>query len=215
MRIKRIEYELTRLGNALYDFDALLSKALTRKFMVKKTTRKMYYSLNEKDISLEQLKEQFDEFTYAIEKIESAIETNMSTEGKYSKRHADTLDKLMHKGPRMVKGEIPAVSQIVYKLEWIEEKINKVEEGMTYVNDDDTNNEESEKPAASTIGGAKISSGPLGAMFQQLGKQPPAQASAAQPAQQQEQKQKQQQQQQQQVPLTGSLFGGPAKKRLF
>jgi len=127
-RLHKLTFELNRLGEAMFSFEASLDKMLEKRFEVKKSGRKMFYIIGDKSMTHDQLIEQLEEFKFAAEKIEDAIRSNMDSNDKYTKSYIRKLDSLLEKGPKMHRGELPAVSQILYKLEMIDSKLVRVDE---------------------------------------------------------------------------------------
>lgn len=141
-RLHKLTFELKRLGDAVFSFEASLDKILEKRFHVKKTTRKMFYAIGDKNVTHDQLIEQLEEFKFAVEKIEDAIRSNMDSNDKYTKSYIRQLDSLLEKGPKMHRGELPSVSQLEYKLEILDNKLVKVDENYdeTNVNENDSKN---------------------------------------------------------------------------
>lgn len=134
-RLHKLTFELKRLGDAVFSFEASLDKILEKRFHVKKTTRKMFYAIGDKNVTHDQLIEQLEEFKFAVEKIEDAIRSNMDSNDKYTKSYIRQLDSLLEKGPKMHRGELPSVSQLEYKLEILDNKLVKVDENYDETND--------------------------------------------------------------------------------
>ena len=134
-RLHKLTFELKRLGDAVFSFEASLDKILEKRFHVKKTTRKMFYAIGDKNVTHDQLIEQLEEFKFAVDKIEDAIRSNMDSNDKYTKSYIRQLDSLLEKGPKMHRGELPSVSQLEYKLEILDNKLVKVDENYDETND--------------------------------------------------------------------------------
>ena len=144
-RLHKLTFELKRLGDAVFSFEASLDKILEKRFHVKKTTRKMFYAIGDKNVTHDQLIEQLEEFKFAVEKIEDAIRSNMDSNDKYTKSYIRQLDSLLEKGPKMHRGELPSVSQLEYKLEILDNKLVKVDENYDEMNDNENDSKNGNK----------------------------------------------------------------------